>query len=120
MGNKLAEAVGPFHDTSGVATVLGVTEQVVEERRAAGTILAVQTSDGVWVYPVFQFGGHEVDPELLPAIHALRDRPAWSAALWLVTPNDDLDGLSPIAWIRAGRPTVGVTLLAQRTSGAWA
>lgn len=49
MGNRLDEATGPFYDTDGVGTVLGVPEEAVERLREVGHVLALQTSDGVWV-----------------------------------------------------------------------
>ncbi|MGY1845462.1 hypothetical protein [Modestobacter sp. SYSU DS0875] len=84
--------IGPFYDTAGVAALLGgVSEQAVHARRMAHTILAERTADGRWVYPTFQFTGSEVDPALAPAIQAFTDVVGWTAALWFITPNPDLD-----------------------------
>jgi hypothetical protein len=50
------EIVGPVYRTAQVATVLGgVSRQAVADRRARGRLLGLRTSDGVWVYPAFQF-----------------------------------------------------------------
>lgn len=69
--NKMAEQVGPeYYDTSGVKTILAapgaepVSKQAVEHRRNRHTILALQTTDRRWIYPTWQFRGHEVLPGL--------------------------------------------------------
>ena len=118
--NDLAGIVGPVYDTATVATLLGIPADAVPTARAAGWLLGMQTSDDIWVHPVFQFTGRTVDPRLAPAIHALRDAPRWSAAAWFTLPNPDLDGLTPLAWILAGNPPETVTRSARHTAGEWA
>jgi hypothetical protein len=118
--NALDEEIGPFYDTAGVEMLLGgVSKQAVEARRKKHTILAVRTSDHRWAYPTFQFTGSEVDPALVPAIQALKGAPAWAAALWFVTPNPDLDEVTPLEWARSGRPTEAVLGSARRTVSEW-
>lgn len=118
--DALDAATGPFYDTASVATLLGgVSKQAVEARRKKHTILAAKAADGRWAYPTFQFTGSGVDPTLVPAIQALRDAPAWSAAAWFGTPNPDLDDATPLEWARTGRPTDALVTSAQRTAREW-
>jgi hypothetical protein len=118
--HALDAEVGPFYDTASVMTLLGgVSKQAVDARRRNHTILALKTSDERWVYPVFQFAGRDVNPSLVPAIRACRDAPAWSAALWFVTKNPDLDDLTPLEWARSERPVDALTLSARRTAYEW-
>jgi hypothetical protein len=118
--NALDAEIGPFYDTAGVETLLGgVSKQAVEARRKKHTILAVKTSDSRWAYPTFQFTGNEVDPALVPTIQAFRGSPAWSAALWFVTPNPDLNEMTPLEWARSERPTDALVASARRTVGEW-
>lgn len=118
--NGLGDQIGPFYDTAGVMKILGgVSKQAVEARRRKGTILALRTSDRKFVYPLFQFAEGTVNRALLPAIHALRTSPAWSAALWFVTDNDDLDGMRPLEWVTTGLPAKTVEISAQRTAAEW-
>lgn len=118
--NALDVEIGPFYDTAGVEALLGgVSKQAVEARRKKHTILAVKTSDGRWAYPTFQFTGSDVDPALVPAIQAFRGAPAWSAALWFVTPNLDLDEVTPLEWARSGRPAEALVGSARRTVSEW-
>ncbi|MGN6413392.1 hypothetical protein [Flexivirga sp.] len=116
----LDEQIGPFYDTAGVQKVLGgISKQAVEARRRKASILALRTSDGKFVYPVFQFAGGAVDSALLPAIRALGSSPAWSVALWFVTANDDLDEMSPLKWARAELPSEAIETSARRTAAEW-
>ncbi|HYZ99081.1 MAG TPA: hypothetical protein VE575_10055, partial [Acidimicrobiales bacterium] len=48
------QELGPFYTTSGLARLLSVSRQAIEERRRRRTILALRTADRVWVYPAFQ------------------------------------------------------------------
>ncbi|UUZ60578.1 hypothetical protein [Nocardioides sp. B-3] len=95
MGNRLADLVGPFYDTEGASTLLGISEQAVAELRDSGDLLGMQTSDDDWVYPTFQFTGHQVNPALLPALRVLHGQPARSIGVWFVAPDENLNNLSP-------------------------
>jgi hypothetical protein len=120
VSEEISDEVGPTYDTAGVQRLLGgVTAQVVEARRVQHTVLAVKTADGRWAYPVFQFTGSDVEPALLPVIQALRGAPAWSAALWFITPNPDLDDATPLEWAGSGRPSGALVSSARRTAVEW-
>lgn len=120
LDNDLGDRLGPFYTTAGVMKVLGgVTKQAVDARRRKASILALRTSDDVWVYPVFQFAGQDVNRALLPAIRALRDSPPWSAALWFVTQNPDLDDMAPLDWAKSGLPGERIETSARRTAAEW-
>src|SRR5690606_2543541 len=60
--HELAELIGPVYDTRGVGRLTGWKRQQIADRRDRGTILALRTSDDVWVYPVFQFEDGTVRP----------------------------------------------------------
>lgn len=117
--NPLDVEIGPFFDTAGVQAFLDVTKQGVEKRRAKHTIMALRTADGRWVYPVWQFEDRQVIPALVPAFQAFADSPPWSAALWFVTENPDLDGATPLGWLGDGLPTEHVLASAQATAREW-
>ena len=118
--DALVAEIGAVYDTAGVQTLLGgVSDEVLATRRQAHTIIAMQTSDQRWVYPAFQFAGDDVDPALVPAIRALRGAPAWSAALWFVTPNPDLGAATPVEWVRDGGATDALVVSAGATVREW-
>lgn len=118
--NPLDAEIGPFYDTASVMALLGgVSRQAVDARRRKHTILALKTADARWVYPVFQFNRRDVNPALVPAIRAFADSPAWSAALWFVTPNPDLDDMSPLDWVRKQQPAEVLEQSANQTAREW-
>lgn len=117
--DALAAALGPAYTEASVAALLGVPLGEVGVRRTGGTLLGVQTADGTWAYPQWQFQGSQVDPVLVPVIRELLGAPAWSAALWWVTPNDDLGGAAPHTWVHLGRPVALVVASARRTAREW-
>ena len=116
----LAEALGPVYDTSGVMRILSVTKQAVDDRRRKGSILALRTSDGMWVYPAFQFDDGRIHPDLLPAMRALKDSPPWASALWFLTPNEHLENLSPVDYAHGGFPVEYIQQSAQALAADWA
>ena len=97
--------VGPFYDADGVAKLTGLSAVELASRVQAGDALAVITSDGVLIYPVFQFGAHGL---LLPALRTVAEilRPIsddeWDVATWLVTRSDRFGGMSAASVLRAG------------------
>jgi hypothetical protein len=98
-GNPLATAIGRFYRSDAVMVLLGLnSKQALASRRRTGAVLAAKTADGTLAYPAFQFDvpGRRVDPNLAPVIRVLREVDSWSAALWLVTANADLDERSPL------------------------
>ncbi|WP_299056433.1 hypothetical protein [uncultured Nocardioides sp.] len=89
--------LAPFYNSDGASRQLGnITKQAVDSRRRSGTILAMQTGDGTWLYPAWQFTGNgKIHAALVPALRSLRGMDRWQAGVWLVSAHPDLDGLSP-------------------------
>jgi hypothetical protein len=88
---------GPFYDSKGAQLQLGgVTKQALDSRRHTGSVLAMRTGDGHWLYPAWQFTGQGgVHPALAPVFKALRLLDGWSAAVWLISDHPDFGGKSP-------------------------
>lgn len=125
--NKMAEQVGPdFYDTAGVMVVLAppgadpISKQAVEHRRRRRTVLALQTSDGRWIYPAWQFRDHDVMPGLAQVLAVFDEHPNWSVGTWLTTPNKDLDERTPVQWLNEGRDREHLLRLARHTAHRWA
>ncbi|MFZ5869464.1 MAG: hypothetical protein ACOYXW_02880 [Actinomycetota bacterium] len=125
--NKMAEQVGPdFYDTAGVMVVLAppgadpISKQAVEHRRRRRTVLALQTSDGRWIYPTWQFRDHEVMPGLAEVLAVFEEHSNWSVGTWLTTPNKDLDERTPVQWLNEGRDREHLLRLARHTAHRWA
>lgn len=98
--------LGNFYSTSGVAKLLGgVSRQAIADRRQRGTLLALRTADGAWVYPELQFDEHHAVIDGLPEIwRILRASHVdeWTLSSWLASPMSSLQGRSPIEWLRRG------------------
>ncbi len=88
------ELVGPFLVSEGVQARLGISRQAVAAKAARRRLLRVLTSDGVHLYPVWQFADNGVVAGL-PEVLALFPEEAvdgWTLAAWLRTPDPDLGG----------------------------
>lgn len=98
------QQVGVFWASAAVQARLGVSRQRVSAKVKSRQILRVTTSDGVSLYPEFQFAGSAVVPGFGEALRALGDGgTAWMIALWFTNPEPALDGVTPIAALKAGR-----------------
>ena len=118
--NEMADLVGPFYDTAGMRTLLGSTRQAIHDRTVRGTLLGVQTREGQRIYPTFQFVGDQPRKDLTETLKALRGGPRWSVAVWLRTPDHELDGRSPEQWLAQGGDPEKVLRLARHVAHEWA
>lgn len=109
--------LGPFYDTRGVARLLGgVSRQAVADRRERRTLLGLKTTDGVLVYPVFQFDErNEVLPGLAAVLQCFDSEAVedWTLAGWLVSRQRALDGETVVEWLRRGRDPARAVVLAR-------
>jgi hypothetical protein len=114
--------VGPFYDSAGARLQLGLrTKQALDSRRNTQTILAMQTGDGTWLYPAWQFTGDgSVHQVLLPALKELRGMDRWQVGVWLVSEHPDLGGISPRQALRDGVDPLAVARVAARDKAALA
>lgn len=113
--------VGPFYDTPGVTRLLGVSKQAVADRVKRRTLLSGVTRQGRVVYPVFQFRGGAVRPEISKVSVEFADCPVdgWAVCAWFTTPAADLEGLTPLAWLDQHRPLEQALELARETARRW-
>ncbi|RMH15207.1 MAG: hypothetical protein D6696_21345 [Acidobacteria bacterium] len=111
------ERLGPFYRSAQMARLLGgISRQALAERRRRRTILGLKTADGMIVYPAFQLDERcQVVQGLAETLRCFPpgDAEAWAAAGWLASPKTGLSGLSPIAWLKAGRPRPSLLALAR-------
>jgi hypothetical protein len=112
---ELVDMAGGLYTLSEVASLLKIPEQSIEERRRAGTIIAVRTGDD-YRYPACQFGPNGIVTGLSEALAAMPIRADWMRLEWLLIPDDALDGFSPLEALRTGR--FGDVLEVARAQGA--
>ena len=105
VGSLWIDELGPVYDTDGVATLLGggaaVSRQAVHKRR----LVALKTGSGRVVYPAFQFteSGGVIDGvgDVLRILEPT-GLSSWTVASWFVSPDDGLDGRTPLDALRSG------------------
>jgi hypothetical protein len=95
--------LGPMFEWSEVAALLGTvgTRQGVHDLARRKRLLALPTKGGKLLYPAFQFsGGHTLSGlhQLLAELDSSGVSP-WTQASWFVTPQDELDGQTPAAFL---------------------
>lgn len=103
-----AEIVGPCYTVVSVARALGWASQQVAAAVESLSLLELETSDGVLLYPAFQIVDGRVVDGVADVLRVLRTgtRSTWTWARWLNTPFDDETGEeapSAIEQLRTGR-----------------
>ncbi|MCF8611696.1 hypothetical protein L5G28_16240 [Gordonia sp. HY285] len=115
---------GPFYDTAGLTTWLGLSKQALAKRVKVGSVIACQLDDyrGTWVFPTWQFtddrtvlaGLSDVWRILCPAA----DDP-WMALFWLRARHPALGGAAPVDWLIAGGDLATVVAEARNDAERW-
>lgn len=123
LGHTFDVISGPFYDTAGLTTWLGITRQGLHQKVGAHSILACTLAEGGGlVYPTWQFleTGATI-PSLADVLRilAMGTSDNWMVALWMRAPNDDLDGLRPSEWLRTGKDPDQVLSLAREIASKW-
>lgn len=105
------ETIGPFFSLDGVATLLN---RAPAELTADNGLLALTTGNESVVYPAFQFTGDQPLPGLAEVLAVLGDTfTAWTVASWLVSPDVDLAGRTPVQVLRDGHAEDALRLARQ-------
>lgn len=99
---ELIGMAGGLYALQDVASILKITRQAIEKRRKAGTIIAVRTGDD-YRYPACQFAPDGMIEGLDDVLRAMPIRSDWMRLEWLLTPDEALEGMSPLATLKAGR-----------------
>ncbi len=97
------EHLGPMYTWVEAAAALGTvaTRQGINDLARRHRLLALPTSSGRVLYPAFQFRGARTIPglaELLAELSATGASP-WTQASWFVTPQEELHGETPVAYL---------------------
>ena len=82
---------------------LGITREVIDERRRAGTLLAVPEGSD-WRYPACQFQDGEAAPGLPEVVRGFADAGPWVTLDFLPAPDIALQSRTP--WQAGGRDEV--------------
>lgn len=104
VSNPWAEIVGPCYTVAGMARALGRTEAEVHAASETLRLLALETDEGVTLYPAFQLHEGQVVKGLSEVLAVLQTGTAdhWTWAQWLNTALPDEDPPRAIDALRAG------------------
>lgn len=117
------EFVGPFYDTSGLRTWLGLSRQRLNQRVKNRQLLACPLDGGGNVYPTWQFRTNgAVLAGLGDVLSVLSEGTDdnWQIALWFSTPSEQLGNASPRDLLLKGRRIPSVIDVARQTAARWA
>jgi hypothetical protein len=89
-----------------VAQMLGITRQAVDKRRQSKKLIAVPQGQRAFGYPACQFDSKGTLRGLEDMLNALNAEDAWMQLTFLLSPNAELDDLSPLALLREGRSSI--------------
>ena len=99
---RLLREAGGTHEVAAVADLLEITPAAVHQRRQRGTLLAVRTAHGQWVYPAFQFEPPQRANEIGPILTAFRVSEPWTKLSVLLSSAPSLGGRRPVDALREG------------------
>lgn len=91
---------------------LGLTSAAVQSLVDQGNLYCF-TYHGRQKFPSWQFTDDGPLPDLAPVLAALGEAHPATVAGFMTLSSDELDGLSPVHWLAAGRPVANVVLLAE-------
>jgi hypothetical protein len=98
----IKEAGGLLTASQMGAALGGISRQAVDKRRRAGQLLAMRVGAD-WRYPAIQVGRNGMVPDgLAMVLRCMTDAGPWSILDFLITPDDVLEGLTPLAALRRG------------------
>lgn len=102
-----SKALGGLLHADAAAARAGVDLATLLAATTAGKVIAVDDHQGRRVYPGCQFKYGWPGPPLIAAwrLVAAAAVSPWTACSWLVSPDDGLDGRSPVDYARDGSPT---------------
>ena len=112
--------LGPLLEGREVQELLGVgSRQAVSDLAKRGRLLALDAAGGRRLYPAFQFaesGRPHRDLESVLEVFAGVVESTYTTASWLVSPNADLTGETPIERLRSGRGLDELLVAARRAA----
>lgn len=101
--DQLLTAQGGSWPVERVAKYLGLTRQAVDKRRRANKLIGLAVGRHGYLYPSWQFSRNGTVPGLEDVLGALHRHDPWSQVIFLLSPNDRLDGVTPLEALRKGQ-----------------
>ena len=101
--DQLIKAEGGSWAVQRVAKYLGLTRQAVDKRRKANKLIGLALGRHGYLYPSWQFSKNGTVPGLEDVLLELRRHDPWAQVIFMLSPNDRLDGTPPLRALREGR-----------------
>jgi len=115
------KVLGPLLETGQAQELLNQQDlQDVSDLTRRGCLLVLPGFGGRKLYPVFQFSPNGSPyPEIAKILEIFSDvvETPYTIASWLVSPQDLLEGETPISWLQAGKDSSHILAAAQRSAG---
>ncbi|GAA2523980.1 hypothetical protein [Streptomyces longisporus] len=112
---------GPFYDSSGVAELLDISPAEAEKQGEMRELLMVNTTDGRFLFPVWQFTDDHLHRRVAKVLTVFRDLSIspWMVVQWATAPNPELGDVTPVEWLRGNQPTGPVLEDARAYAARW-
>ncbi len=101
--DQLINAEGGSWPVEEVAKYLGLTRQAVDKRRKANKLIGLELGRHGYLYPSWQFSKNGTLPGLEDVLGELSRHDPWAQVIFMLSPNDRLDGAPPLRALREGR-----------------
>lgn len=101
--DQLLGAEGGVWPVERVAKFLGLSRQGVDKRRKANRLIGLAMGRHGYLYPSWQFSRTGTVSGLEDVLDILRRHDAWSQVIFMLSPNDRLDGATPLEVLRRGQ-----------------
>ena len=94
---------GGMLSTQEVASILDISPQAIHKRRRTGKLIGIAQGFNQYSFPAWQFEGNHTVTGLESVLAALSDQDPLMQVVFMLNPNDRLDGQRPLDLLRAGR-----------------
>ncbi len=108
----LLQEAGGGLSAAQVAEALGISRQAVDKRRSRGTLLAVPTGSGDYLYPACQLTPDGVIPGFENLLAAFKVEGPWTRLSLLLASSPALGGKSVLEALRAGEAEKAAAVVA--------
>jgi len=99
---QMLEISGGALSSEQVAEVLSISRQAVDKRRSSNQLLALTQGRRGYSYPSFQFEDGKTIGGLEEVLARLKSLDPWMRMVFFTSPNERLDGKTPIEKLRKG------------------
>lgn len=115
-----SQILGPLLPIEQAQDLLALDSQQVRELARKGNLLVLDGSGGRDLYPAFQFDPtRRPYPEMAKVVASFSGviETPYTIASWFVSPQDLLDGETPVVWMRSRKDPSRLLAAARRSAG---